>query len=204
MSRLTVVIPCKSGIAPEVTLKSLECQTFRDWVVVMVPDFACKGAPWARNRGFELVQSELVLFSDSDICWYPQAFEQMIGTLDAHPEISYAYGSFRLLDKHGQFTGSIQAAREFDAARLRHMNFVSTMSIMRAKDFVGFDESLKRLQDWALFLDMLELGRIGKHCGHIIFDTCYSEGGITAGSVSWEDAVKQVRRRHQQAKVENS
>lgn len=41
------------------------------------------------------------------------------------------------------------------------MPFIHTTSLLRRNDFPGFDENIKRLQDWDLWLTMLEQGRTG-------------------------------------------
>jgi glycosyltransferase involved in cell wall biosynthesis len=167
----------------------LSRQTYRDFDIVISYDRE-RGANWARNRGFKLVQTPFVLFSDDDIEWCPSALHCLKAALDAHPRASYSYGSY-IIPKVGA-----RSNVRFDPTHLRRMNYISTMSLVRTADFPGFDESIKRLQDWDLWLTMLEKGKTGVHCGSYIFQTCDRRGITNGGQVSWDQANQTVRRKH--------
>lgn len=115
------------------------------------------GAPTARNRGFRESCGEFVLFSDADIVWKFNALEKMVRELEAHPEASYVYPSFYWGKKLFQ-------AVPFSAEKLRQMNYIHTSALIRREHFPanGFDESLKKFQDWDLWLTMLEQGYTGR------------------------------------------
>ncbi len=189
MNEISVVIPVREGGSPETTLRSLGRQAFRDFNVVVSWDKAAN-ANWARNRGAESATVPYLLFSDDDIQWEPDALERLRDALIAHPDASYSYGAYTI--------GSWQQCnREFDPGRLRRANFISTMSLIRHDHFPGFDESIERLQDWDLWLTMLEHGNVGVYCGKTIFRT--EEGhGISYGSgvPPYNDAVAIVKRKH--------
>ncbi len=185
---ITVVIPCRESENPYTTLRSLAKQTLQPAAIVVVHDEG-KGANWARNRGFEMVKTPYVLFSDNDIEWEPDALANLYNSLRMHATARYAYGWYEM---DGQRVNAI----EFSAKVLRTNNYISTMSLIRAKDFPGFDETLQRLQDWDLWLTMLERGKVGVYCGHKIFST-KKRAGITFGNgISWEDARAIVARKH--------
>ena len=192
MKSLTVVIPSRSLRPIRTTLDNLQTQSFKDFITVVQPDFG-HGANWARNRGFELCRTELVLFSDDDIEWMLDGIEAMIDALDAHPEATYSYGTYFSVTDGKNYIVSDQ---QFDAAVLRRNNFVSTMSVIRAKDFPGFDESLKRLQDWDLWLTLLDAGKVGVHCGKTVFKSVCGPDGITNKSIGWEAAYAAIRGKH--------
>ena len=52
-------------------------------------------------------------------------------------------------------------AREFNIEELKENNFIHTTSLIRRKDVMAWDESLKRFQDWDLWLTMSEEGKSG-------------------------------------------
>lgn len=188
MARIAVVIPVRKGGSPTETLASLARQTFRDFAVTVVSDEEEKGACWARNRGMERTDSPLLLFSDDDVKWERGAFLDLVSTLDANPEASYSYGSFRI---DGRDVSNVP----FSANLLRKQNFVSTMALVRREHHPGWDESLRRLQDYDVYLTMLERGRTGVYCGKRIFSTTRREG-ITYGGISYRDAMAEIRRKH--------
>lgn len=188
MPILSVIIPVRQGGDASVTLKSLQRQTFRDFGIVVSPDKR-GNANWARNRGFELCDSPFILFSDDDIQWEPFALQVLSDTLLNNPEASYAYGAYR----HG---ARINSGQDFDAVALKVKNYISTMSVIRYDHFPGFDESLQRLQDWDLWLTMLEQGHVGVFCGRTVFTTAVKSGITHNGKISWEEAEKIVKAKH--------
>ncbi len=187
--QLTVVVPCRQRCEPRTTLLSLARQTFRDFDVVISQDSG-RGANWARNRGFELVRTPLVLFSDDDVDWHPDALNQLKATLDNHPEVSYAYGTYTISGV------GVRSNIAFDAARLQRVNFISTMSMIRTKDFPGFDEGIRRFQDWDVWLTMLRKGKFGMHCGRHIFQTQLRRGITHGNPLTPDQATRIIKRKH--------
>lgn len=112
------------------------------------------GAPFARNEGARLTSSLLLLFLDADAELVPNALEVFKSALHMHPEASFAYSNF--LWGRKRFTG-----QPFDRKALEKQNYIHTTSLMRREDFSGFDEQLKKFQDWDLWLTLTEKGRIG-------------------------------------------
>ena|SRR3989338_3069106 len=113
------------------------------------------GANAARNRGFALSKGDYVIFWDADVVGEPDMLEKMMQALEGHPEASYAYSNFRLEQ------GKKMKGQVFDAEALWQRNFIHTTSLIRRADFLGFDESIQRFQDWDLWLTMLEQGKSG-------------------------------------------
>ncbi len=200
MQRLTVVVPTldeptSQWNADNITMRTLRAQTYRDFSTSVIWDRLKKGANWARNEGFKGVRTELVLFSDDDVEWKPFALEALIAALDEHPEASYAYGAYTANWRTPGRTYTI-GNYPFSGQRLRRFNFVSTMSIIRTRDFPGFDETLKRYQDWDLWLTLLEMGKTGVFCGKVIFGTFLDPKGISFGSVPASEARAAIARKH--------
>lgn len=185
---ITVVIPCRESENPYITLRSLAKQTLQPAVIVVVYDEG-RGANWARNRGFSMVQTPFVLFSDNDIEWQPDALANLYSAMQVDSHASFAYGGYTM-------DGKAHGFREFSPHALRQNNYISTMSLIWAEDFPGFDESLQRLQDWDLWLTMLERDKVGVYCGHKIFGTRKRPGITHGGGISWEDARDIVARKH--------
>lgn len=187
--KLTVVIPHRMSEDASVTLESLSKQSFTDFTTIVVPD-QYKGAQWARNEGFKQVKSEYVLFSDNDIKWKTRALETMIGVLEKTPKASYVYGRYYL----GKDLWSHEA---WDPILLKHHNYISTMSIIRTADLPEkpWDENIHRLQDWDLWLTLLEQGKRGVYCEDLIFETPLKDG-ISHNGMNYLDAILTVRKKH--------
>lgn len=173
------------------TLKSLERQTYRDFEVIIVNDGSKdevekivadylrdlktdrhyiflnqenKGAPAARNRGVREARGDYLFFCDADAVLEEEAFLRLLNALEANPGVSYAYSSFRWGRK--LFKGY-----DFDAERLKRQPCIHTMALIRRSDYppTGWDESIKKLQDWDLWLSFLELGRVGIFVPEVLF-----------------------------------
>lgn len=139
---------------------------------VMLINQENRGGNAARNRGFREAKGKYLLFCDADVIMRPDMLAKMLVTLEAHPEASYAYSSFRFGWKMFRFW-------PFDAAKLQKMNYIHTTSLIRREHFPGFDEKIKRLQDWDLWLTMLEQGRVGVWIPECLFQCLPHKGGIS-------------------------
>ena len=161
-------------------LTALAKQTFSDFEIIIVndgstdypeviindwqknhPEFKLRytkqsnhGAPAARNRGASQAPGEYLLFLDADIKLRPDALAKLHSALVANPAAAFAYSSFK-------FGHKIFKLWPFSLARLRQRPYIHTASLIRSKFFPGWDESLKRFQDWDLFLTMAEQGGEG-------------------------------------------
>ncbi len=121
-----------------------------------------QGAPAARNFGAQKASGDYILFCDADVLASPTMLQKMEQALETHTEVSYAYCGMSF--GHKRFT-----ARTFDPRRLRQQNYIHTTSLIRAQAHPRFDVSLKRFQDWDLWLTFLAKGKIGIAIDVILF-----------------------------------
>ncbi|MDD3285514.1 MAG: glycosyltransferase family A protein [Patescibacteria group bacterium] len=189
---ISIIIPVYNQAKKlSLTLASIASQSLRDWEVIVVNDgsndnpeavFAdfCaqtkidnrflflsqenQGAPAARNRGYQEAAGEYLFFCDADADLQPDALEIMLQTLNDNPDASYAYPSFlwgKKLFKVGPF----------DVKRLQAGPYIHTMALIRRSDFPagGWDESIRKFQDWDLWLTMMEAGKKGVWIDRVLF-----------------------------------
>ena len=189
---ISIIIPVyNQATSITKTLESLLKQTYQNFEVIIVNDgstdnlegvlenfFATvksgnnflilhqknQGAPAARNRGFKEAQGEYLLFCDADAVLDHRALALMLQALEAQPLASYVYSSFmwgHKLFKLGPFV----------AEKLQQAPYIHTMSLIRRPDFPtsGWDVSIKKLQDWDLWLTMLENGHQGYFIDQVLF-----------------------------------
>ncbi len=135
-----------------------------------------RGSNPARNRGLNEARGEFVIFCDADIVMRPDMLKRMQDALDHHPEASYAYSGFYFGWKH--FRGV-----PWSPERLRRQNYVHTTSLVRRRDFPGFDNAVRRFQDWDVWLSMLATGKPGVLVPETLF-LCMIDGKSRIGS-SW-------------------
>lgn len=194
---VTVVVTRRKGESDQESIDSLKRQTYRNLKIIRLEDEG-KGANHIRNKGFKQATSKYVLFSDNDIRWSPFAVKKLVKTLEGNPDRSYAYGAYLWT-----WGDKVQIACDevWSAERLKNWrkgNIVSTMALVKREDFTGFDESIKRLQDWDAWLTMLENGKKGIHCGEVTFETTIKEG-ISHGKQNggtYEEALEILKKKH--------
>jgi len=86
----------------------------------------------------------------------------MLKTLKDNQSASYAYSSFR-------YGFKIFKLWPFSPERLKIIPFIHTTSLIRREHFSGFDENIKKLQDWDLWLTMLAKGHAGIWINKVLF-----------------------------------
>ena len=210
---ISVVVPCwNSSTFIEPTLNSICGQAYNNLEVIFVDDASSDtneleelldfygfkvnvklvkhvGAAAARNKGAELAKGEYLFFCDSDVALDRFALAKMIQTLQENKQCSWTYCNFTVGEQRRSFGA-------FNAFKLREQNFCSTMSMMLSKDFPSFDESLKRLQDWDLFIRLSKQGKQGVWIDEFLFHALDRPDGITKNSISWEEAFKVLKAKY--------
>lgn len=202
MSLISIIIPVYNGEKTlNKTLESIAAQTYKNIEVIIVNDgstdntekfferFVTKnnlnntylfinqknqGAPSARNHGARKAQGDFLFFCDADAILKKDALEKMLQALSDNKQASYAYSSFYWGKK-------LFKLWPFDAERLKKMPYIHTMALIRREKFPenGWDESIKKLQDWDLWLTMLEQGNVGYFVDEVLFKVI-PVGGISS------------------------
>jgi len=195
MPEISIIIPVYNAQRTlEKCLASIFAQTFSDYEIIAVNDGSIdgsrkildsykdrikiidqtnQGAAVARNVGAKIATAPFIIFCDADIVMWPAMLQIMYDVLQKNLDVSYVYSSFIF----GQKTFNLWP---FDRAKLKQMPFIHTTSLMRREHFPGFDESLKRFQDWDLWLTMLARGFTGYFIPQVLFQV--ASGGTMS---SW-------------------
>lgn len=152
------------------------------------------GAQRARNHGAEYAKTEFVVWWDSDCLIEPDTAQSWINQFDKNLDIAFCYSGYKFLDEKGAI-----ASEPFDPWTLRVRNYISTCFPVR-REFAGrWTESLKSLQDWDFWLQVVEKGGKGKFIPGFAFSTSYPEAKSISGEgcaddvwLSRVDAVKKL------------
>jgi glycosyltransferase involved in cell wall biosynthesis len=131
-----------------------------------------RGAAVARNEGARMATGRYFLFLDADVELRPDALTKMRQALEADPEAAFVYASFRFGWK--RFKGQL-----FSLTALKKKPFIHTTSLLRRTVFPGFDERLKKFQDWDLWLTIAERGGKGVWIPEELFTVAAREEGMS-------------------------
>jgi len=154
------------------------------------------GACRARNEGFTHTTGDYVCFWDSDSYIEPGEVRVWVRCFENHPELSFVYSGYTILSEPRHYYESMP----FDPYLLTCHNYISTMNPMKREVFPGFDENIKSLQDWDMWLTIVEKG--GK--GWMLEDSGFNTEPAKKGSITfegcspenWSERYEAVRKKH--------
>ncbi|MCP2730017.1 glycosyltransferase [Limnofasciculus baicalensis] len=182
MSVISVIIPVYNGERTiDKTIKSVLCQTFSDWELIIIDDgsqdltleiisrikdhrlkvfsYPHTGSNASRNRGVSQACGEYISFLDADDLWTPDKLQSQLTVLLENPQAAVAYSWTNCIDESDNFLrqGSRANATGDVYARLLLTDFLDHGSnpLIRREAFDkvgGFDESLTHAEDWDMWL----------------------------------------------------
>jgi glycosyltransferase involved in cell wall biosynthesis len=119
-----------------------------------------RGLAAARNAGLAAVETSYVVFLDADDWLEPDAIESGLACFDRAPDSGFVYGGHRNVDADGQRIGELfEPPREHPYLQLLRGNFIGMHgTVMYRRDRLlaigGFDEALRRCEDYDVYLRM--------------------------------------------------
>jgi glycosyltransferase involved in cell wall biosynthesis len=152
------------------------------------------GANKARNCGFKYTQGDIVSFWDSD-CYAEFGMVRMWNKVfTENKDISFVYSDYRFNDAGQTYFTS----QHFDDYQITCGNYIATMFPMKRDVFPGFDENLKSLQDWDMWLTVIEKGHKGYYLEGKAFTTEMRQGISSEGCHpdEWLNRYNAVRNKH--------
>jgi len=139
-------------------------KNFESFLKIKILKQTNKGANAARNFGLQFATGDYVIFWDADTVAVPKMLEKMITAIENNPKVSYAYSQYR-------FGWKKMRSHIFDPVLLKKINYIDGTSLVRRTDLPtgGCDASLKRFQDWDLWLTMLENKKTGIFVPEVLY-----------------------------------
>lgn len=157
-------------------------------------------APKKRNDGFKKSTQPFIFFCDDDIMLPANYIQSLYNALIKNPDIGFAYTGYHGIVLHPEthpVHGNFQIPGvQFSSEALKRANYISTMTLVRRELFPGFDENLKRLQDWDVWLTVIKNGSKGVLVPNLTFYAYYLDSGITSNMNSEFDAINAIRQKH--------
>lgn len=167
---------------------------------IIIIDNEDVGVQEKRNMGAAKATQEFIFFCDDDIVLPSGYLALLHETLVDNPQYGYAYTDYQAIvmypDIHPKKANYYNKSREFDEELLKINNYISTMSLIRKNIFPGFDTSINRLQDWDVWLGLLNKGIIGKYVNNTGFIAYYLDDGITSSRLCLKSARDALGRKH--------
>jgi glycosyltransferase involved in cell wall biosynthesis/SAM-dependent methyltransferase len=127
------------------------------------------GLAAARNKGLNAASSDAIVFLDADDRLLPNALETGLACLASKPESSLVYGGYRCTDTNWSPIGSdnyipVQDAYvDFLRGNLIGMHATVLYSRKRLLEIGGFDPSLRRCEDYDVYLRMAQAYPMASH-----------------------------------------
>ncbi len=216
---IAIIVTCHNyGRYLRQCLRSIEAQVLKPATVLVVDDASTdeteavarqfrdveyhrvgfQNANRSRNFGFAQVSAEWVVFFDADNFMAPEFLDALHAA--ARPGLDFVYcDRTNFTEGDGSWHPEPEGVRisgPFEPARLRRGNYVDLAALLRASSFPGFDESLRRYQDWDLWLNVVQRHR---GCGHYVPRPLYAYR-IHDASISRKEsddrAIWSVRRKY--------
>lgn len=129
-----------------------------------------RGLASARNTGLASISARLVIFLDADDVLLPNAIKDGLACLDANPGAAFVCGGFRLADQNlgpreGRILPRLGPLSHNALLRGNHIGMPATVlydrSMLEAAG--GFDASLRRCEDYEVYLRLTRDHRIASH-----------------------------------------
>ena len=162
-------------------------------------------APKKRNDGFKASTQPFVFFCDDDILLPANYLKTLYkhltqAKLFSNAKYGFTYTGYKGIVLHPEshpMHGNYEIKGiEYNYTLLKRGNYISTMSLLDREFFPQFDESLKRLQDWDLWLTLAEKGVKGVLVKDLFFYAYYLDKGITSNENDEIDAINKIREKH--------
>jgi glycosyltransferase involved in cell wall biosynthesis len=156
-------------------------------------------APQKRNAGFLKSTQPFVFFCDDDILLPMSHLQKLFDAINSG-NYGFAYSGYKgiVVHKNNHPIGDNFdiPTIEFSYDRLKKGNYISTMSLIRREVFPMFDESLKRLQDYDLWLTICKNGHLGKAVFNNEYFAYYLDEGITSNGNNETQAILTIINKH--------
>jgi glycosyltransferase involved in cell wall biosynthesis len=112
----------------------------------------------ARNKSIERARGRYIAFCDSDDRWMPEKLERQLQLME-EKQCALCYSSYIICDAEGRETGIFIAPEKLTLETLKHDNKIGCLTAVYDSRLLGrkfYMPSLRKRQDWALFLSILK------------------------------------------------
>ncbi|MFV8225326.1 glycosyltransferase family 2 protein [Christiangramia aquimixticola] len=183
---VSVIMPaynCQSFITG--AIQSVIQQTYTNWELLIVDDASTdatrkcikehsiseprirsffnsknRGTDYSRNKAIKAAKGAFIAFLDADDLWLPNKLEKQLQVLNKE-NVAACFSSYELIDETGnRCKKKVKALPVLSYNRLLKANYVGNLTGIYNAELLGkiYCPPLKKRQDWALWLKVIEEG----------------------------------------------
>lgn len=143
------------------------------------------GPGLARNISIEKAEGRYIAFCDSDDCWTPDKVERQVAFMQKKG-CALSYTSYLRRDPEGKIVGVVNAPKKLTLRNLRHDNKIGCSTAMYDTKPYGkfFMPTLRKRQDWALFLTIMKKCGVAYGLQEPLTYYCIRPGSVSKGRAS--------------------
>ena len=163
------------------------------------------GLAAARNAGLGAACSDKILFLDADDVLHPGAIESCLATFARVPDAGFVYGAHRRVDAEGGVRVAYRYTpvgpdpyRDFLKGNIVGMHATVLYSREKLASIGGFNEALRRCEDYDVYLRLSKVAPVASH-GGLVADYRWHESNMSSNDkemLSWVLRVHRQERAH--------
>ena len=188
-----IIVVNDCGIDVEQTISSLN----QNRSITYVRHGMNRGLAAARNTGIKVARGKYIAYLDDDDLFYPRHVETLVRALETgEHKVAYtdAYRAHQE-KRYGEYVVTkrdVPYSFDFDYDRILTTNFIPVLCFMHERSCVEetglFDESLKRLEDWDMWIRMSRKFKFA-HIKELTCEFSWRTDGTTMSSGQMEEFV---------------
>lgn len=168
---ISVIIPSRVG-EDVLSLETLKKQTYKKIEIIVEYDEKKEGASVVRNRGARKSKGKYLFFCDNDLILTPNCLADLYLTLKNSEDAKWAFGKFYIDGiLFNENRSLVVPENKYSVEWINYFCCISTMSLIDIDANPIFDESMKRYNDWDLWLSLNRNGQEAVFCDKVLFYT---------------------------------
>ena len=193
---IIVVNDCGADVEERITTLN------RDRTITYVKHGTNRGLAAARNTGIKVARGKYIAYLDDDDLFYPRHVETLVRALEGSDyRVAYTDAHRAHQEKrNGRYVVTkrdVPYSFDFDYDRILQTNFIPVLCFMHERSCVEetglFDESLKRLEDWDMWIRMSRKFKFA-HIKELTCEFSWRTDGTTMSSGQAEEFVEARKR----------
>jgi glycosyltransferase involved in cell wall biosynthesis len=195
---VSVIMPCYNySQYMDEAIESVLSQTWKDFELILIDDkstddtiekmhewrdkdsrIVCiyhsqnRGLTATRNTGILASRGDLITYLDPDDAYMPDKLEQQVMAFAMDPGLDMVWGQCDVMG--GRPFASFGLSGPPDKVRLREANYIPCQSVMLTSNLAvklgGFDDDLRCMEDWDMWLRALHCGCNAQFIPHVAYN----------------------------------